>query len=121
MPFPLVVWIHGGAWLSGLKEWNNVKYLVRNGYAIASVDYRFSPEAPFPAQIQDCNAALNFIVSHATNYGISRNNLSWAAVLPADTWRCFWDWRVMRKVSAPIRQSSPWPSSIFSAQLTSLK
>ena len=69
--FPLVVWIHGGAWLSGLKEWNNVKYLVRNGYAIANVDYRASTEAPFPAQIQDCNAALNFILARATNYGIS--------------------------------------------------
>ncbi len=70
-PFPLVIWIHGGAWLSGLKEWDNVKYLVRHGYAIASVDYRFSTEAPFPAQIQDCNAALNFILAHATNYGVS--------------------------------------------------
>jgi acetyl esterase/lipase len=70
-PFPLVVWIHGGAWMSGSKEWDNVKYLVRRGYAIASVDYRFAPEARFPAQIQDCNAALNFILAHATNYGIN--------------------------------------------------
>jgi acetyl esterase/lipase len=69
--FPLVVWIHGGAWLSGIKEWDNVKYLVRHGYAIASIDYRFSTEAPFPAQIQDCNTALNFILAHATNYGIN--------------------------------------------------
>ena len=70
-PFPLIVWIHGGAWMSGSKEWDNVKYLVRQGYAIASIDYRFSPEARFPAQIQDCNAALNFILAHATNYGIN--------------------------------------------------
>jgi len=69
-PFPLVVWIHGGAWLSGDKDWNNVKYLVRHGYALASVDYRFSTEARFPAQIQDCNAAMNFILAHATNFGI---------------------------------------------------
>lgn len=69
-PFPLVVWIHGGAWLSGSKEWDNVKYLVREGYAIASIDYRFTPEAPFPAQIQDCNAALNFILAHAGDYGV---------------------------------------------------
>jgi len=69
-PFPLVVWIHGGAWMLGIKEWDNVKYLVRHGYAIANIDYRISPEAPFPAQIQDCNAALNFILAHARNYGI---------------------------------------------------
>lgn len=69
-PFPLIVWIHGGAWMMGSKEWDNVKYLVRHGYAIASIDYRFSPEAPFPAQIQDCNAALNFILAHAADYGV---------------------------------------------------
>jgi acetyl esterase/lipase len=69
-PFPLIVWIHGGAWMMGIKDWDNVKYLVRHGYAIASIDYRISPENKFPAQIQDCNAALNFILAHATNYGI---------------------------------------------------
>jgi acetyl esterase/lipase len=70
-PFPLVFWIHGGAWMMGFKDWDNVKYLVRHGYAIASIDYRVSTEAKFPAQIQDCNAALNFILAHATNYGIN--------------------------------------------------
>jgi acetyl esterase/lipase len=69
-PFPLIVWIHGGAWMMGTKEWDNVKYLVQHGYAIASIDYRYSTEACFPAQIQDCNAALNFILAHATYYGI---------------------------------------------------
>jgi acetyl esterase/lipase len=70
-PFPLVFWIHGGAWMMGFKDWDNVKYLVRHGYAIASIDYRMSTDAKFPAQIQDCNAALNFILTHATNYGIN--------------------------------------------------
>jgi len=70
-PFPLIVWIHGGAWMMGIKEWDNVKYLVRHGYAIANIDYRFSTEARFPAQIQDCNAALNFILTHASEYGIN--------------------------------------------------
>jgi acetyl esterase/lipase len=69
-PCPLIVWIHGGAWMMGSKEWDNVKYLVRHGYAIASIDYRHSPEAPFPAQIQDCNAALNFILAQAAEYGV---------------------------------------------------
>jgi acetyl esterase/lipase len=69
-PVPFILWIHGGAWMMGIKEWDNVKYLVRHGYAIASIDYRISPEARFPAQIQDCNAALNFIVAHAADYGV---------------------------------------------------
>jgi acetyl esterase/lipase len=70
-PFPLIFWIHGGAWIGGLKDWDNVKYLVRHGYAIASIDYRVGTEARFPAQIQDCNAALNFILAHASDYGIN--------------------------------------------------
>ncbi|HEV2694965.1 MAG TPA: alpha/beta hydrolase [Verrucomicrobiae bacterium] len=74
-PFPLVVWIHGGAWMLGSKDWINVSYLVRHGYAIASIDYRFSQDAPFPAQIQDCNAALNFILAHAAEYGVDRSRL----------------------------------------------
>ena len=74
-PFPLIFWIHGGAWMMGIKDWDNVKYLVRHGYAIASIDYRITPEDRFPAQIQDCNAALNFILAHATNYGINPNQL----------------------------------------------
>ena len=69
-PIPLILWIHGGAWMMGFKEWDNVKYLAQHGYAIASIDYRTSPEAIFPAQIQDCNAALNFVLAHATNYGM---------------------------------------------------
>ncbi len=69
-PYPIVVWVHGGAWMLGSKEWDNVKYLVKEGYAIASVEYRFTSEAPFPAQIQDCNAALNFILAHAADYGV---------------------------------------------------
>ncbi len=69
-PFPLIVWMHGGAWSMSNKEWNNVKYLIHQGYAIASVDYRLSNEASFPAQIQDCNAALNFVLAHASEYGV---------------------------------------------------
>jgi acetyl esterase/lipase len=69
-PFPLIVWIHGGAWKLGSKDWDNVTYLLKHGYAIASIDYRFSADAAFPAQIQDCNTALNFILAHAADYGI---------------------------------------------------
>jgi acetyl esterase/lipase len=69
-PVPLVFWLHGGAWMLSNKDWNNVKYLVKHGYALASVDYRLSGDAIFPAQIKDCNAALNFILAHATSYGI---------------------------------------------------
>ncbi len=74
-PVPIVIWIHGGAWMMGYKDWDNVKYLVHHGYAIASVDYRFAPDSKFPAQIQDCNAALNFIRAHGSDYGIDTNRI----------------------------------------------
>jgi acetyl esterase/lipase len=71
-PVPLVVWMHGGAFMYTNKEWDNVKYLVKHGYALASVDYRLTQDAIFPAQIKDCNAALNFLLANAASYGIDR-------------------------------------------------
>ena len=78
-PPTLIVWIHGGAWMYSNKDWNNVKYLVKHGYALASVDYRLSKDATFPAQIRDCNAALNFLLANAAAYGIDPGVSSWAA------------------------------------------
>ncbi|MFT3787621.1 MAG: alpha/beta hydrolase [Tepidisphaeraceae bacterium] len=65
-PFPLVIWIHGGAWKLGSKsEWSHMNFLAGEGYAIANVEYRFSQVAPFPAQLDDCSAALDYVVEHA--------------------------------------------------------
>jgi len=67
---PLVVWIHGGAWLAGSKERPNGIALLREGFALASINYRLSNEAIFPAQIQDCKAAIRFLRAKAGEYGI---------------------------------------------------
>ena len=75
-PATLIVWMHGGAWMLSNKDWNNVKYLVKHGYALASVDYRLSDDARFPAQIQDCNTALNFLLANASTYGFSPNHFA---------------------------------------------
>lgn len=48
---PLIVWVHGGAWRAGSKASMPLGSLVQAGYAIASVDYRLSPVARFPAQV----------------------------------------------------------------------
>ena len=69
-PCTLIFWLRGGAWMLSNKDWDNVKYLVKHGYAFASVDYRLSGDAVFPAQIRDCNTALDFILTHADSYGI---------------------------------------------------
>lgn len=65
-PLPVLVWIHGGAWKSGSKNWCPIAPLVTNGIAIASIEYRLSSEAKFPAQIMDCRAAIRWLRAQAT-------------------------------------------------------
>ncbi len=73
---PLVVLIHGGAWLSNDKYADmgymtkTMAAIVEAGYAIASIDYRFSTEAIFPANLQDCNRAISFLYDNADKYGL---------------------------------------------------
>jgi acetyl esterase/lipase len=74
----LIVWVHGGAWRAGSKDDMPLAELVRRGYAIASVAYRLSPEARFPAQVHDIKAAIRFLKASATKYGYSANNLTLA-------------------------------------------
>ncbi len=69
-PMPLIVWVHGGAWQAGSKEGCPAIRFVRRGYAVASVNYRLSQHAIFPAQIQDCKAAIRWLRAHAGEYGI---------------------------------------------------
>jgi acetyl esterase/lipase len=67
---PLVVWVHGGAWRSGSKE--NVPLLrwLDHGFAIASVEYRLSPEAKFPAQVHDIKTAIRFLRARSDELGL---------------------------------------------------
>jgi acetyl esterase/lipase len=73
-PMPLIVWIHGGAWLSGSKD--NPSPALRftaDGYAVAHVGYRLSQEAKFPAQIHDCKAAVRWLRANAPKYNLDAN------------------------------------------------
>lgn len=65
---PLVIWIHGGAWRSGSKSKVPITGWLDEGFAIASVDYRLSPEARFPAQVHDIKAAIRFLRHNADKY-----------------------------------------------------
>ncbi|MGH8613250.1 MAG: alpha/beta hydrolase fold domain-containing protein, partial [Gammaproteobacteria bacterium] len=71
-PFPLVIWIHGGAWRIGDRKDNHegMRDLAKLGYASASVQYRFAPKYKFPAQLDDVRAALAFLRAHAKEYNI---------------------------------------------------
>lgn len=66
---PLVVYVHGGGWRSGSKSSMPLTALVRSGFAIASVDYRLSPVARFPAQVHDIKAAIRFLRAKEADYG----------------------------------------------------
>jgi acetyl esterase/lipase len=66
---PLLVYIHGGAWRAGSKSGVPVLNFLEGGYAVASVEYRFSQEAKFPAQIEDCKAAVRWLRAHAAEHG----------------------------------------------------
>lgn len=66
---PLLVWIHGGGWRGGNKDHPPGLALVKNGVALASIEYRFSQHATFPAQIEDCKAAIRWLRAHAKEYG----------------------------------------------------
>ena len=65
---PLLVWVHGGAWRSGTKA-NPPMAFVENGFAMASLDFRQSGEARFPANVHDIKAAIRFLRARASEYG----------------------------------------------------
>ena len=65
---PLVIWIHGGAWRGGDKKNYIRREYLKAGYAGASVNYRLSQHAIFPAQIEDVKAAVRWLRANAETY-----------------------------------------------------
>jgi acetyl esterase/lipase len=72
---PLVVWIHSGAWRGGDKAGDQALWLLEDGFATASINYRLSQEAHFPAQIEDCKAAIRYLRAHASEFGIDPEHI----------------------------------------------
>jgi acetyl esterase/lipase len=77
-PTPLVVWIHGGGWLSGSRSPlpSQVSALCSRGYAVASIDYRLTTTAIWPAQIQDAKGAVRYLRAHAGTYNLDPNRFA---------------------------------------------
>jgi len=77
---PLLVMIHGGGWMGGSKDQPEGLTLLGRGFALAQIDYRLSQDAIFPAQIEDCKAAIRWLRAHAAEYGYdSRRIGAWGA------------------------------------------
>lgn len=70
-PLPLIIWIHGGAWKAGSKENCPALGYLLQGYAVASINYRLSQHAIFPAQIEDCKAAIRWLRAHAKEHNLN--------------------------------------------------
>ena len=75
---PVYVWIHGGGWLGGKKDGGigQTVPLVRRGFVGATIEYRLTGEAPFPAQIEDCKCAIRYLRAHAEKYNIDADRIA---------------------------------------------
>jgi acetyl esterase/lipase/ketosteroid isomerase-like protein len=75
---PAIVFIHGGGWTEGTRERGlpSLIHFVKKGYVAASIEYRLSGEAIFPAQIEDVRAAIEYLRAHAGELGIDPHRVA---------------------------------------------
>ncbi len=81
-PLPLVIAVHGGGWAAGRKEDCKLlaDWLLPQGYAVAAINYRFTDTDAFPAQIEDCKAAVRWLRANAEKYKFDKNRFgTWGA------------------------------------------
>ena len=70
----LIIWVHGGAWHGGSKA-DPPKELLQKGYALASIEYRLTTEAVFPAMIHDIKASIRFLRANQKKYGYQADKI----------------------------------------------
>jgi acetyl esterase/lipase len=79
-PLPAVIFIHGGGWIGGSYKQAPLQELARAGYFAASIEYRLSNEAKWPAQIEDCKLAVRWLRANAAKYKVDPNRIgAWGA------------------------------------------
>ena len=81
-PPPAIVWLHGGGWRFGDRRLapDLSRYFASSGFAMASIDYRLSREAVFPAQLHDVRAAIRWLRGNAARFGIDADRIGlWGA------------------------------------------
>jgi acetyl esterase/lipase len=77
-PYPVILAIHGGAWATGDKatgEVNPEMEALKYGFAVASINYRLSSEASFPAPLQDCKGRRPFLKSPSKKYKLEDDKI----------------------------------------------
>ena len=73
---PLIMWIHGGAWMYGDRKSPIMLWQVERGYALASIEYRLTGQGVFPAHIIDCKDALIYLKQNASKYGYDASRIA---------------------------------------------
>ena len=77
-PLPLLAFIHGGGWQKGDKKRvapQALRLLTTGQFAVASIGYRLTDEAHWPAQIHDCKAAIRWLRANAPQFGINAEKI----------------------------------------------
>jgi acetyl esterase/lipase len=74
-PLPAVIYIHGGGWIGGDYHGGPIQGLAKAGYFAASIEYRLSNEAKWPAQIEDCKLAVRWLRANAAKYNVDPNRI----------------------------------------------
>jgi len=74
-PMPAVLWIHGGGWNGGSHISNAAQWLAAHGYFTASIEYRLSDEAKWPAQIEDCKLGVRWLRANAAQYSVNPDRI----------------------------------------------
>jgi acetyl esterase/lipase len=77
---PVVLWMHGGSWMYGTHHDCRVDWLAEEGFAVASIAYRKSLEAKWPAQLHDTKAAVRWLRAHARQYGLRADRMAAAGM-----------------------------------------
>nr|WP_174505675.1 alpha/beta hydrolase [Acinetobacter sp. Marseille-Q1620] len=74
---PVIVWVHGGGWVSGAKDnaRGYYKLLAAQGYNVISIDYQLAPEVVYPTQLHQINQALQYITRHAEQYNLDAQSI----------------------------------------------
>lgn len=72
---PVIVWLYGGAWKMGSKDFCPIAFMATQQVAIVSINYRLDNVAPFPAQIYDCKGAIRWLRANADKYDLDADHI----------------------------------------------
>jgi acetyl esterase/lipase len=72
---PVIVWLFGGGWKMGSKDFCPIAYMAASNVAIVSINYRLSGSAPYPAQIFDCKGAVRWLRANADRYHLDADHI----------------------------------------------